>query len=358
MKYYAVYKGYKTGVYESWDECLEQIKGYSSAMYKKFNNINDAEYYYKNGVVKKEPKYEDLSKYFGGEPLSNKKECFFTIDNSLQSDITNKQTIIHPKSNIIHPKSNIIQPISNIKNQDIIQSKSPIEVYTDGGCINNGKANALAGVGVFFGNGDTRNISRRFKGKQSNNTAEINAMIDVSIILKKEIEDKREVHIYYDSDYAMKACTSYGRKLASNGWTDKKPNMELVKKAYIAFKDKTNIKFKHIKAHTGKQDRHSLGNEGADMLATLAIRGEKSSNNSSHTLSLNSSTKSSLKKNNIFEKKKLISECIYLNVPYSNKDEVKKMGAMWNPKKKKWYIPNNHRNSQQLILKYGDINTN
>ena len=328
MKYYAVYKGYKTGVYESWDECLEQIKGYSSAMYKKFNNINDAEYYYKNGVVKKEPKYEDLSKYFGGEPLSNKKECFFTIDNSLQSNVTNEQTII--------------------------QSKSPIEVYTDGGCINNGKANALAGVGVFFGNGDTRNVSRRFKGKQSNNTAEINAMIDVSIILKKEIEDKREVHIYYDSDYAMKACTSYGRKLASNGWTDKKPNIELIKKAYIAFKDKPNIKFKHIKAHTGKQDRHSLGNEGADMLATLAIRGEKSSNNSSHTLSINSS----LKKNNTFEKKKLIAECVYLNVPYSNKDEVKKMGAMWNPKKKKWYIPNNHRNSQQLILKYGDINTN
>ena len=64
MKYYAVYKGYKTGVYENWDECFEQIKGYSSAMYKKCDNLNDAEYYYKNGVVNQEPKYEDLSKYF------------------------------------------------------------------------------------------------------------------------------------------------------------------------------------------------------------------------------------------------------------------------------------------------------
>tara|TARA_B110000858_G_scaffold144192_1_gene163732 strand:- start:1401 stop:2414 length:1014 start_codon:yes stop_codon:yes gene_type:complete len=337
MKYYAVYKGYKTGVYENWDECFEQIKGYSSAMYKKCDNLNDAEYYYKNGVVNQEPKYEDLSKYFGGAPLTYKKECFFTTDKSPQSK-TIKQ-------------SNIIQPKSNIKNTGIIQSKSPIEVYTDGGCINNGKANALAGVGVFFGNGDPRNISRRFKGKQSNNTAEINAMIDVSIILKKEIENKREVHIYYDSDYAMKACTSYGRKLASNGWTDKKPNMELVKKAYTAFKDKPNIKFKHIKAHTGKQDRHSLGNEGADMLATLAIRGKKSS----ITLSTNSSIK---KKNNSYEKKTSNARCIYLNVPYSNKDEVKKMGALWNPKKKKWYIPDNHRNSNQLILKYGEISSN
>ena len=240
MKYYAVYKGHKPGIYKEWNECLKQIKGYSSAIYKKFNNMSDAEYYYKNGVIKQEPKYEDLSKYFGGEPLSNKKECFFTIENSSDSDI--------------------ILPICSVK-----ESKSPIEVYTDGGCINNGKPNALAGIGVFFGKEDPRNVSRRFKGKQSNNTAEINAMIDVSNILKKEIEDNREIHIYYDSDYAMKACTSYGRKLASNGWTDKKPNIELIKKAYTIFKNKPNIKFKHIKSHTGKQDRHSLGNEGADM---------------------------------------------------------------------------------------------
>ena len=40
----------------------------------------------------------------------------------------------------------------------------------------------------------------------------------------------------------------------------------------------SNVEIKHIKAHTGKHDRHSLGNEGADMLATLAIRGENQSN--------------------------------------------------------------------------------
>ena len=350
MKYYAVYKGFKTGVYENWEECVEQVKGYSMAMYKKCDNLNEAEYYYKNGSVKPSPKYEDLSKYFGGG-VSNEKNDFSPWESpnmfddeipvsskaSKASKATKATKSTKATSNKVITKSST-PPTPPSTSLSRSSSKSPILVYTDGGCINNGRPNALAGIGVFFGNGDIRNVSRRFPGKQSNNTAETNAMIDVSVILKKEIADKREVHIYYDSDYAMKACTSYGRKLASNGWTDKKPNLELVKKAYMAFKDKPNIKFKHIKAHTGKQDCHSLGNEGADMLATMAIGTSNKPKPSSQ-----SKNKSQISN----------ADNIYLKVPYSNKDDAKQLGAIWNPKKKKWYIPNNHRHAQQLIMKYG-----
>jgi len=28
-----------------------------------------------------------------------------------------------------------------------------------------------------------------------------------------------------------------------------------------------------------------------------------------------------------------------LNVPYSEKDEAKKLGAKWNPRVKKWFVP-------------------
>ena len=30
---------------------------------------------------------------------------------------------------------------------------------------------------------------------------------------------------------------------------------------------------------------------------------------------------------------------IYLNVSYAEKDEAKKLGAKWDPAKKKWYMP-------------------
>lgn len=34
---------------------------------------------------------------------------------------------------------------------------------------------------------------------------------------------------------------------------------------------------------------------------------------------------------------------INLDVPYREKDEAKKLGAKWDPKIKKWYVPSNIR---------------
>lgn len=44
-KYYAVRKGKKTGIFDNWKECEENIKNFSGAEYKSFNNKNDAEKY-------------------------------------------------------------------------------------------------------------------------------------------------------------------------------------------------------------------------------------------------------------------------------------------------------------------------
>ncbi|MFQ4142839.1 ribonuclease H family protein [Chlorogloeopsis sp. ULAP02] len=42
-KYYAVFKGRKTGIFTSWAECEEQIKGFSGALYKSFRTRGEAE---------------------------------------------------------------------------------------------------------------------------------------------------------------------------------------------------------------------------------------------------------------------------------------------------------------------------
>ena len=41
-KYYVVWKGISTGVYNSWEECEKQIKGFEGAKYKSFNTIDEA----------------------------------------------------------------------------------------------------------------------------------------------------------------------------------------------------------------------------------------------------------------------------------------------------------------------------
>ena len=52
-KYYAVKEGKKPGIYESWDDCKEQVNGYSGAVYKSFTNKEDALNFIK-GEEKKE----------------------------------------------------------------------------------------------------------------------------------------------------------------------------------------------------------------------------------------------------------------------------------------------------------------
>ncbi len=44
-KYYAVRNGKKTGIFNTWEECKEQVNGYKNAEYKSFKNIEDAKLY-------------------------------------------------------------------------------------------------------------------------------------------------------------------------------------------------------------------------------------------------------------------------------------------------------------------------
>ena len=47
MKYYAVKKGRRAGIYTSWDACKDQVLGFSDAKYKSFDTKEEAEEYIK-----------------------------------------------------------------------------------------------------------------------------------------------------------------------------------------------------------------------------------------------------------------------------------------------------------------------
>ena len=337
MKYYAVHKGHKKGVFDNWGECQSSISGYSNAIFKKCDTQSEANYFSEYGKLPIK-KYEKLDKFFGGSDLnkrmsSSTNTIFFEEKKQYQKldkfctevvDSDDEEQVVVKKKEEIHA------------NKTASSSKEPIYVYTDGSCIHNGKPNAKAGIGVYFTENDPRNVSRTFKGKQSNNTAELNAIIDVSEILKDEIARNEPIVICTDSKYAMRSCTTYGAKLASNGWTEKKPNLELVKKAYNIYRNKYNVTFKHIMAHTGKQDRHSIGNDGADRLANMAIglnqcpySGDKSTTH-----------------------KEIKSKRVYLKVSFHQKDDAKRMGAKWDFRKKKWYIDEESKNKDILVMRY------
>jgi|UniRef100_A0A6C0IS21 ribonuclease HI len=228
---------------------------------------------------------------------------------------------------------------SGVKIKKKIVEKEEIVVYTDGACVNNGKSDARAGYGVYFGKNDDRNVSERYSGPQTNNVAELLAIIRALTILKEEIEEGRTVKIYSDSKYAIRCCTTYGKKCYDKGWRHPNkpraplPNKELVEVAYMFCKDywDKNLLFIHIKAHTGLKDVHSIGNDNADRLANEAIGVD-------------------WKKKEDSEKNKRI----YLKVPYGEKEDVKKLGGRWDMNRKKWYIMKGNRHMTQCMGRWGE----
>tara|TARA_Y100001936_G_C16064865_1_gene666531 strand:+ start:1781 stop:2383 length:603 start_codon:yes stop_codon:yes gene_type:complete len=155
-----------------------------------------------------------------------------------------------------------------------IDVNDTIKVFTDGSCSMNGMKGAKAGIGIYFSEDDERNVSKRINGKQTNNTAELSAIIEVFHILKDEIELGKQITIYTDSEYVIRCCTSYGEKCYTSNWKKTKgeiPNVELLKELYTLYKKYDNVKVEWIRAHTNLSDDLSKGNDGADRLANMSI---------------------------------------------------------------------------------------
>lgn len=217
------------------------------------------------------------------------------------------------------------------KNTKPLSNNKPINIYTDGACTNNGKTDARAGFGIWFGENDDRNTSESFTGQQTNNRAELLAIIRALTIVREEIEKGQKINIYTDSTYSIRCCTTYGERMSKKGWQNKGtdiPNRELVEVAYNFCKKYSNIDFTHVAAHTGLTDEHSIGNDHADRLANLAIGIESCP----------------------YQR---IKSKIYLNVPYDEKDEAKKMGAKWDKSKKRWYITPKNKYKVQMMGRWG-----
>ena len=306
--YYAVAKGRIPGIYLNWDDCLSQVKKFKGALYKKTCSENEAiQYIHDNSDIEK------IDFHYNRNCVNqNQLNNFFKV--STYKDKKSKCLTENPGI----PKKVCPNIVDN-------QDTSQYYVYTDGACINNGKPNAKAGIGIYFGLNDERNVSRRIIGRQTNNVAELTAIIDTYPIIKNDLEKGKIITIVTDSEYSLKCIGNYGNRMSKNNWKDEIPNKELVKKIFSLYSGNNLVKFKHVNSHTGKTDIHSLGNEWADKLANMSL--------------------------GIYDKKNTTNK-IYLSVPFNEKDTIKSQGGKWDFKKKKWYILETNVNKICLIEKY------
>ena len=122
--------------------------------------------------------------------------------------------------------------------------------------------------------------------KLTNNRAELTGIIE-SIKYLEDDDLEKKICIFTDSQYSMYIFNGTGERYEKNNWKNNGtdvPNIDLIKKI-LDLKRKYNIVLLKVRAHTTKEDEHSLGNKIADILAN------DGANSSTKTVSTNIFTK-------------------------------------------------------------------
>jgi ribonuclease HI len=240
--FYAVRCGITPGIYSTWDECKQNVLNVPFSVYKKFSSERDAIAFVN---VKTLPAQQTHPKK-GFLVDQDIQTCFRKVRPPKEGGLSGET----PRPSILH-------------------------VYTDGSCHGNGTAHAKAGIGVFFGAGDTRNRSEPVYGTtHTNNVAELQAICRALEIIQTTSKGNLPVQIIVHSDsmYAIRCVTTYGNRVVNTNMNDV-PNAVLIKNAIAQVQTFPFgiLTFKHIRAHTSRTDIHSRGNAAADMLAKGAV---------------------------------------------------------------------------------------
>ncbi|KAH8092193.1 hypothetical protein BXZ70DRAFT_951650 [Cristinia sonorae] len=235
------------------DECEAQVKGYTGAKYKKFHTAEEAE--------------EWKALQLGGAPLAS----------------SSKPSAVRPTGRP-YPDPHEGRPsTSKGKERDSLDADRDI-VYSDGACKGNGKAGSVAGVGVWWGHKDARNIAERCPGNQTNNRAELIVCLpvhsnlrDLQLVVQAIIRvlettppSKRPLHIKTDSQYSIKCIKEW-----LPGWRQRNfrtsnggavANEPLIKYLDALLKERRHVgqkvELEYVQGHVGIE-----GNEGADAQA-------------------------------------------------------------------------------------------
>lgn len=130
-RFYAVAVGNRPGIYTEWTDAQAAYTGVKAPKYKKFETREAAEQWMET-FVQESPS--------------------ITFDGILDEEDEEQDDDILPSAKRIKHEIPVSLGGNNSDNLE--------EIYTDGSALSNGQDGAVAGIGVFFGDGDPRFVQR------------------------------------------------------------------------------------------------------------------------------------------------------------------------------------------------------
>ncbi|KAL1676354.1 ribonuclease H-like domain-containing protein [Schizophyllum commune] len=265
-KFYAVHRGSQTGVFDTWADCEIHVKNFPGARYRAFFSRAEAEKFvqYGPGGGPATPAPASASPVVPTPGPSKFKPAVMPSTPRAAAPSTSKAAGKRPASEM--------QGADSEGEWDV--------VYTDGACSGNGKAGSMAGVGVWYGMGDERNLSERCPGDQTNNRAELIAI--ARVLETFPYKRDRPLKIMTDSKYSIQCFRDWIPNWRKRDWrkANGEPvlNVGLIKyiDSLLEFRSRLGhkVRLEHVRGHSGVP-----GNEGADKLAVAGysnpVEGER-----------------------------------------------------------------------------------
>lgn len=216
-KYYVVWEGRETGIFESWATTQKHTTGHKKARFKSFKTRQEAEDAFAAGGV-------NQSEKAGVKDQTEKPE---------------------------------------------VSDEYEISIYCDGSCDPN-PGEAGSGIAVYHGQELVEACYGLYEPNGTNNTAELNALLTALNKASDAIESGATTQVLSDSSYSINCITIWATSWEQKAWIRKNnplKNLDIIQPAYEVYKGiETKVHIAHVSAHTGIE-----GNEVADRMAMLAI---------------------------------------------------------------------------------------
>ncbi|UUO21770.1 ribonuclease HI [Colwellia sp. M166] len=236
-KFYVVWKGAKTGVFEQWNDVKSHTQGRADAQYMGFESKAEAELAFQSTYTKALTK-RSISKNGGAKPSAS--AAYVRSDNAGAGSASS--------------------PAKQI---------ADFNIYCDGACSPNpGKSGT--GMAVYQQQQLIELWYGLYEPMGTNNTAELNGMLAAFKYAQAHVKQGKTVQVLSDSKYSIDCITKWAKGWQAKGWTRGKgeeiKNLDVIKQCFTLYQAlKENLIISHVKGHANIE-----GNELSDRMAVLA----------------------------------------------------------------------------------------